>query len=355
MLGSCASRSSETCSWRIITPITPELPLTPPGRFSRQRTRWHKNIPSHTPTLPGGGFMPPPAHETGKRREADHHQPRGDLSSPTAHPPAVIPSRSPPHTPLNTTATHPVTAAQAIEPAPRLQPVHPKPGSISVPLHGYLAARPHHQTNPSDDHPGRRTSQNHSRCPLATRELPSASAVRLRLSPPTKCDKSASPPQRTAPAVTRQPCRRPSPDWCSRDTGIHATPSHATLATTNAGLDAEGVADLAIRQKQKRVAARGHVLGAPTRTKTRASRHRARATPPLPLRSSRVPKQQPAQSCPNGGIPAASDQDRGIVDVTMIRGPGGDRACGGDRSADFRSTPGQCWVDDGWMVVLLDG
>jgi hypothetical protein len=187
--------------------------------------------------------MPPPAHETGTRREADHHQPRGDLSSPTAHSPAVIPSRSPPHTPLNTTATHPFTAAQAIEPAPRLQPVHPKPGSISVPLHGYLVARPHHQTNPSDDHPGRRTSQKHSRCPLATRELPSASAVRLRLSPPTKCDKSASPPRRTAPAVTRQPCRRPSPDWCSRDTGIHATPSHAALATTNAGLDAEGVAD----------------------------------------------------------------------------------------------------------------
>jgi hypothetical protein len=47
-------------------------------------------------------------------------------------------------------------------------------------------------------------------------------------------------------------------------------------------------------------------------TKTRASRHRARATPPLPLRSSRVPKQQPAQSCANGGgIPAASDQGQG--------------------------------------------
>jgi hypothetical protein len=44
----------------------------------------------------------------------------------------------------------------------------------------------------------------------------------------------------------------------------------------------------------------------------------------------------------------------GIVDVTMVRGPVGDPACGGDRSADFPSAPGQCGIDEGWLVVLLD-
>ncbi len=45
----------------------------------------------------------------------------------------------------------------------------------------------------------------------------------------------------------------------------------------------------------------------------------------------------------------------GIVDVTIDRGSGGDPAGGGDRSADVTSTPGRCGIDEGWLVVVLDG
>jgi hypothetical protein len=42
-----------------------------------------------------------------------------------------------------------------------------------------------------------------------------------------------------------------------------------------------------------------------------------------------------------------------IVDVTMIRGPGGDPAGGGDR-APITSTACRCGIE-GWLVILRGG